>query len=137
MRAKLSVLRACRRLLRPSGRLAFYTIFIPSGLTEAEYRRAVSLGDPPEVVSRAGPSALLRSAGFADFEEIDVTEEYLRTAGGWYAARERYASELRESEGEAEFADSQASRKGRLELIGAGLLRRSLFVAHRRPLGRA
>lgn len=119
-------------MLRPGGRLAFYTIFIASGLTEAEYRRVLSLEDPPEVVSRAGPPELLRSAGFADFEEIDVTDEYVRTARGWYEARERYASELRESEGEAEFADSQASRKQRLELIGGGLLRRSLFVAQRR-----
>ena len=126
------MLRACRRLLRPGGRLAFYTIFIPSGLPEAEYRRVVSLGDPPEVVSRASTSELLRSAGFVDFEEIDVTDEFLRTARGWYEAREGYASEMRELEGEAEFAESQASRKGRLEFIKTGLLRRSLFVAQRR-----
>lgn len=131
MRAKLSVLRACRRLLRPGGRLAFYTIFIASGLSKAENRRVQSLGDPPEIVAGAVPSELLRSAGFGDFEEVDVTEEYVRTASGWYEARERYASELR-LEGEAEFADSQASRKQRLELIGGGLLRRSLFVAQRR-----
>ncbi len=136
MRAKLSVLRACRRLLRPGGRLAFYTIFIPAGLSEAEFRRVQSLGDPPEVVAGAVPSELLRSAGFGDFEEIDVTDEYVRTASGWYEARERYASELR-LQGEAEFAESQANSKKRLGLIRAGLLRRSLFVAQRRPLGRA
>ena len=119
-------------MLRPGGRLAFYTIFIPSGLSEAEYRRVVSVGDPPEVVSRASPPELLRSAGFVDFKEIDVTDEFLRTARGWYEARERYASELRKLEGEAEFAGSQASRKARLEFIRAGLMRRSLFVAQRR-----
>ena len=132
MRAKLSVLRACRRALRPDGRIAFYTIFTPPGLPEADYQRIASLGDPPAVVSRVEQAALLRSAGFVDIEEVNVSEEFLRTARGWYEARQRHASEMRKLEGDAEFAQNQAWRKRRLPAIEAGLLRRSLFVARRR-----
>lgn len=131
MRAKLSVLRACRRLLRPGGRIAFYTIFIPPGLDEANYRRVVASNEPPEVASSATQPALLRSAGFVDIDEVDVTGEFGRTARAWYEARERHASEMRELEGEAAFAEAQAGRRERLKFIEAGLLRRSLFTAVR------
>jgi len=132
VRAKLSVLRACRRLLRPGGRIAFYTIFIAPGVSEADRRRILALGDPPWLASPAGQSELLRSAGFIEVEETDVTDEYLLTARGWYEGRERYAVELRQLDGEAEFGQNQAWRKRRLPAIEAGLLRRSLFVARKR-----
>ncbi len=131
MRAKLSVLRACRRLLRPGGKIAFYTIFIPPSVSEADRHRVLALGDPPQLASRAHQDDLLRSAGFADIEEVDETEEYLRTARGWYEGRERHAAELREHEGTLAFDEGQASRRQRIEFIEAGLLRRALFAAVR------
>lgn len=119
-------------MLRPGGRLAFYTIYIAPGLAEPDYRRVVASGEPPEVVSRATQPELVRAAGFVEIEEVDVTEEFARTARGWYEARERHAADMRELEGEAEFAQGQAGRKERLEFIEAGWLRRSLFTAARR-----
>jgi hypothetical protein len=127
--AKLSVLRACRRLLRPGGQIAFYTIFIPPGVSEADRKRVLALGDPPELASTTSEEELLRSAGFVDIEETDKTNEYLRTARGWYEARERHAEELREIEGAQAFADGQENRRKRIGFIEAGLQRRSLFVA--------
>ena len=131
MRAKLSVLRACRRLLKPSGKIAFYTIFITPGVSEADRKRVLALGDPPELASAISERELLRSAGFADIEETDETEAYLRTARGWYEARERYAEDLRKLEGAQAFAEGQANRRQRIGFIEAGLQRRSLFVALR------
>ncbi len=125
------MLRACRRLLRPGGRIAFYTIFIPQGLSEADYRRAARAGAPSVTSRRREQPDLLRSAGFAEIAETDVTDDFLRIARALLEARDRHASELRESEGESEFTKEQAERRARVAAIDGGLLRRSLFVAER------
>ena len=49
---KLSVLRACKRLLRQGGRMGFFTIFVPAGL-----RRL------PTRALRSGRATLARDAG--------------------------------------------------------------------------
>jgi len=125
------VLRACGRVLKPAGRIAFYTIFIPSGVSEADRRRVLALNDPAELGSPAPQDELLRSAEFVDIDETDETDQFLRTARGWYEARERHGSELRRLEGEMEFEEGQAGRRAKLKTIEAGLLRRALFVAKR------
>jgi len=125
------VLRACNRLLRPAGRIAFYTIFIPSGLSQAEYRRAARAG-PAAVTSRRREHVdLLRSAGFAAVREIDVTAAFLRATRAWHEARARYAGQLSQAEGEASFRERQRDYRLQARAIEAGLLRRSLFVAER------
>ena len=125
------MLRACKRLLRPAGRVAFYTIFIPSGLSQSEYRRAARAG-PSAVASRGREQAdLLRSAGFAGVREIDVTEAFLRATRAWYEARARYAGQLGEAEGEASFRERQRDYRLQAQAIESGLLRRALFVAER------
>ena len=125
------MLRACRRLLRPSGKIAFYTIFIAPGASDADRRSMLALGDPPALASSATEAELLRSAGFVGIEETDETQEYLRTSRGWYEGRERYAEELRQIEGAQAFADGQENRRKRIGFIEAGLQRRALFVAAR------
>ena len=125
------MLRACKRLLRPAGRVAFYTIFIPSGLSQTEYRRAARAG-PSAVTSRGWEQAdLLRSAGFARIEETDVTEAFLLTTRAWYEARARYAGQLSQAEGEAPFHERQHDYRLQAQAIESGLLRRALFVAER------
>jgi len=125
------VLRACNRLLRPAGRIAFYTIFIPSGLSPAQYRRAARAG-PSAVASRNREQPeLLRSAGFAGVRETDVTEDFLRATLTYHRLRARYAGQLAGTEGEATFHDRQRDYRLQADAIEAGLLRRSLFVAER------
>ena len=125
------MLRACKRLLRPAGRIAFYTIFIASGLSEAAYRRAARAGPSAVTSRRREQGDLLRSAGFARVREIDVTGEFLRSTRAWYAARARYADQLSEAEGEALFSDRQRDYHLQARAIEAGLLRRALLVAER------
>ena len=125
------MLRACYRLLRPAGRVAFYTIFIPSGLSQAEYRRAARAG--PSAVTSHGRQQpdLLRSAGFTGVRETDVTEAFLRATRAWHEARARYAGQLSQAEGEASFRERKRDYRLQARAIEAGLLRRSLFVAER------
>lgn len=125
------MLRAGRRLLRPGGHIAFYTIFISPGLSDADYRRALRLAPPGVASGKREQQELLRSAEFVKIVETDVTAAYLHTARGWLEARERHAAELRLPEGEAQFEQKQMQNRAQVKAIQEGLLRRSLFVAER------
>jgi cyclopropane fatty-acyl-phospholipid synthase-like methyltransferase len=127
---KLSVLRACRELLRPGGRLAFTTIFVTPGLQARQARDAHRAG-PTHVASRRPYPALVAQAGFVDTTEIDLTTEYGRTQRRWYEAAAQRADALRGLTSDAEFAEAQAARRLTLGAIAAALLRRSLFIAAR------
>ncbi len=125
------MLRACHRSLRPGGRLAFYTIFIASGLSDADYRRAARDGPPAVRARRTDHRDLLAAAGFTAIQEIELTDEFLHTARAWYRGRERYFAQLVAAEGEASVRERQADSRAQIRAIEAGLLRRSLFLARR------
>lgn len=127
------MLRACRQVLVPGGLIAFFTIFIPPGLSDANYGRAARAGGPGITSWRRSQADLIRSAGFTDISETDVTTDYLCVARLWYEGRQRHALELREVEGETQFAERQRDNKAARDAIEAGLLRRALFVARRPP----
>jgi hypothetical protein len=128
VRAKLSVLRACRRVLRPGGRLGFLTIRVADGLSPAQRRRAVAVGPP----APGGPDghALAERSGFTDVRTVDVTADYLATARMWLSARERLREQLRPL-GPQEYDDKIAQGRSAVLQIEAGRLRRVLVVARR------
>ena len=111
--------------------MAFYTIFIPPGLSESAYRRAVKLGPPQAASRRREHEELLRSAGLVNVSETDLTSEFLRITRQRLEARERHSTALRQSLGDSEFEEDQSQGRAQIEVIEAGLLRRSLFVAER------
>ena len=120
------MLRACRRLLRPGGRLAFFTIEVAPGLPPDLHRRAVAAGPP----TPAGPdvAGLLRRARFVDVVAEDRTPDYLGTARAWLAARLRHRDEIRPLDPptfDLRIADVEAA----IPAIEEGLLRRMLYVA--------
>jgi cyclopropane fatty-acyl-phospholipid synthase-like methyltransferase len=125
---KLAVLRACRQLLRPGGRLAFTTIHISEGLEPPEHRRAVRAG-PPHVESRRPYAELVAQAGFVDVVDIDVTADYARTQQAWYEAIESRGCELRKVVLDKEFELAQADRRLTTSAIQEGLLRRRMITA--------
>ena len=110
--------------------MAFCTIFIPSGLSDKDYRRASRTRSRVTSWRRQHPE-LLRASGFSNVEEIDLTDEFLRVAQAWLEARERHADELTEVEGQADFTQKLAENKTSVAALRDGLLRRSLFVAER------
>jgi cyclopropane fatty-acyl-phospholipid synthase-like methyltransferase len=122
------VLRACRRLLRPAGRIGFYTIVESPGLSPAARRRARAAG-PRAVAMRSDHHRLLRAAGFHDITERDVTPAFAATAAAWLAETEPHTDELARLEPPGAFAQRQADRRRMLAAIHAGLLRRVLLLA--------
>ncbi len=111
--------------------MAFYTIFIPQGLSEADYRRAVSAGAPGITSGRREQPDLLRAAGFVPLEEADLTGEFLRVARAWLESRLRHAEALRKAEGSEDFETRLKDSRLGVGAIEAGLHRRALFVARR------
>lgn len=108
--------------------MAFFTIFVAPGLSEADYKRALLSG--PSFVSsrRRDHREMLLAAGFAEVSELDLTPQFMATQRGWLEGRDRYAEELIAADGEAAFNERQAEGRRQLAGIEAGLLRRALFV---------
>jgi hypothetical protein len=132
------VLRASRRVLRPGGRLAFHTIQVPPGLSAAKRRRASFVG-PPGVAVRTTYPSLLRSAGFIEIDEVDVTAEYLATQRRWLAATLRHEEGLRSVLGDDGVHEGIERRRRTVDAIEGGLLSRTLYSAtrsHRLRYGR-
>ena len=72
------MLRECRRVLEPGGRLAVATIEIADGLGPMGRARALELG-PADVDAEASLRELVRRAGFEILAERDVTPDFRRT----------------------------------------------------------
>jgi hypothetical protein len=117
-------------VLRPGGRIAFYTIAVARGLSAEDHRRAVCCG-PPAVGTRSNYLSLLRSAGFVELDEVDVTAAYLDTARAWLRYGQEFEAGLAALEPPGAFADKLARRRDAIALIEAGHLRRSLLLATR------
>jgi cyclopropane fatty-acyl-phospholipid synthase-like methyltransferase len=137
LRPKLSVLRACHRVLRPGGRTAFFTIHPAAGLSPARRRRASR--DGPVAVATARPyREMLESAGFTEVYERDCTEEFAAVARAWIEQWDRHRDGLVSVFGEQAVQERQADRRTELRAIEDGVLSRSLFTAvHPGPVRRA
>jgi hypothetical protein len=130
LRPKLAMLRATFQALRHGGRTAFTAIFPATGLTTADARRASEAG-PPNCSLRTSYPSLLRSAGFVDVEERDLTADYFSTASRKREVAEQFAEDIIEMLGRQEYERMQAERRQAISAIEAGLLRRALFLARR------
>jgi hypothetical protein len=122
------VLRASRRLLRPGGRTAFFTIHPAPGLSPRLRRRAHRDG-PVAVASHLTARELLERAGFVDVEETDCTAEFVTVAQAWVDQCADHRDALAELLGADEVDQRQTERRIQLQATRDGLLRRSLLVA--------
>ncbi len=118
-------------MLRPEGRIAYYTIYVAPDLSAADYRRMTNFW-PSAATGRRSPSDMLRSAGFHNVEETDVTKQFSVTARGWLDGRRRYYDELKQALGEETLKGKIDEGESTLEALADGLLRRSLLTARRR-----
>jgi ubiquinone/menaquinone biosynthesis C-methylase UbiE len=136
LRPKLAALRATFRALRPGARTAFSVIFPSPGLSAARARQAIEAG-PPHCGLRTSYPSLLRSAGFVEIEERDLTPEYLATAARRLEVTEQFADGLVWMLGHRDYDETHAERRITVAAVADGLLRRSLFVARRPRLRHA
>ena len=70
---------------------------------------------------------LHKTARFSEVEQIDVTDTFLSTCSSFIQVRERYEDELRLAQGNDEFEEQQETKRGLVEGITTGVLRRSLL----------
>jgi hypothetical protein len=120
------VLRASRRLLRPGGRIAYFTIFTTPGLSKRAHRRAVRVGPRAIASSREQPE-LLEAAGLVEVAATDVTTEFLATARRWVSYASKFEGDLRSTLGDTLFDEQQTDRRAMIAAIEEGLLSRALF----------
>lgn len=120
------MLRACARLLRPGGRLAFFTIEVAPDLPPDQHRIAAAAGPP--VAEGPDIAEQLRRAHFTDVIAEDRSEEYKETARAWLESRLRHRDVIRPID-PAVYDDRITDGQTALPLIEQGLLRRYLYVA--------
>ncbi len=124
------MLRECRRVLKPGGRIAGYVIHPPVGLTPAQERRAAELG-PSDVTAPASPAALTESAGLTIVVIEDVTVAFRATSAALRAARRDLEEELRGDEGDDFYEEALRTKDAMLCGIDEGVLCRSLIMANK------
>jgi len=122
------VLRAIKRVLRPGGRLAFLTIHAAPGLSDTDRRRASRMG-PVAVAMRSTHQSLLRTAGFSQVEETDMTADYLTTLRGWVDGWLANEAAVRAVTGDDAFDTRVTKRIKTIAAVEEGLIRRSLVTA--------
>ena len=127
---KQAALRKCYEALRPGGRMAFYTIYIPEGLSARDYERA-KRSRGRNLASRKPYMSLMRDAGFEDVRVFDATRAFGATSRRWHEQSARFEQELRALIGDAKFEDDQRSRLTTLRAVSDGIVARGLFVGTR------
>jgi hypothetical protein len=124
------VLRACHRILKPGGRLAFTAIQLTPGLAPEDRARALA-GAPTFTESEATYPELLERVGFHPILHDDVTAHFGRIVASWLTELQGKEAAVRRIWGDAQYDDTVTRRRAALAATTAGLLQRSLLVAAR------
>jgi len=128
LRQKRAALAACRRVIRPTGCMAFTVISVVPDLAEDARRRAVAAG--PEFIETSTPyPGLLEDTGWSLQDRQDLTAAYEASLRRQLQADEARRSALEELMGRALVTDRLAHWRHELAALDEGLLRRELYLA--------
>lgn len=119
------MLRACKRVLIPGGRLVFDVVSVPTHMANLPDLE----GDYGFVATRTPYEELLIEAGFDDVGVTDTTDGYMAVAERWLDAAADLEAGLRNALGDDIFEDKVASRRSSYELLLNGELSRTLYWA--------
>jgi SAM-dependent methyltransferase len=125
---KPAILHALRRVAREGARMVFTVIAPAPSLTDSERQIAIESG--PVFVDVPGDYAvLLDQAGWCLHERSDVTAAFSQSMRAELAGMRARTGALVKVFGLDEFAERLKHLQATIAAVGAGLLRRELFVA--------
>jgi SAM-dependent methyltransferase len=125
------LLRECRRVLEPGGRLLFSDALVVNGpLTNEEIAARSSIGYYV-FVPRGENERLIEEAGLTCIETRDTTPQAAAVSQRWREARERRRPALAKIEGEANFEGLQRFLACVHTLTAENRLARHLYLAAR------
>lgn len=124
---KRAVLAACRRAIRPGGRMVFTVITVARGLSPERYRRAVASG-PEFVESDSDYRSLLAATGWRVVGSVDMTAALAASYRRQLEADQANKDELVTLIGADAFAERIDMWRVKLDAVDDGLLRRERFV---------
>lgn len=124
---KHSVLAACRRIVRPNGRMAFTVISVAPGLSAKQHRRAVENG-PEFIESDDDYTSMLEQTGWKIVAYQDLSASYAASCSRQLEADEAHSDDLANLIGSNEYLERVAGWRAKLAAIDDGLIRRELFL---------
>ena len=128
MPAKLSMLQACRRVVRTGARMVFSVIAPEDKLSASDRQIAIESG--PEFVDVDGDYALLlEQAGWRVEDRINVTAEFARSTRTSLEGMNSREEALTKVLGLDEFSERVQRRQATLAAIDRGVLKREIFAA--------
>ncbi|MEM7414728.1 MAG: hypothetical protein AAF389_04465 [Gemmatimonadota bacterium] len=122
------MLRECRRVLVPGGKIAVLTIAVPAGLADDDAAMALELG-PSRVGAPDTLANMMHEAGFRGVEEVNETPRFREVIIRSLARLRALETELRTGEGADGFEAEWGKKSRLLEGVDRGLLVRTLVVA--------
>ncbi len=129
---KRAVLEACRRVIRPNGRMVFSVISAAPGLSET--RQAVALENGPPFIETNSPyTELLEQSGWLVNDCFDITGEFVKTVSRVVSAQKSHETDLRKLLGDTETDTRLRRMKERLDARKSGVHRREIYVASPAP----
>ncbi len=125
---KLSVLSACRDVVRADGRMVFTVILISPDLSEAYCRQAVEQG-PSFMAAKDSYPNMLEAAGWELVDHADLSTEFLETLRVMLDNELHHAGDLESLLGKEEALIRLSRTRSYINGLEQGLMRRELFHA--------
>ncbi len=128
LKSKLSVLEACRQVIRPGGKMVFTAILLSPDLTPSDTERAIA-GGPPFIEMEGDYAGLLEKAGWRLMSVGDLSLEFLATARAVLREEEARFDELAPLHGLDDFTVRLNRHRAKISALKEGLIRREMYLA--------